>query len=159
MNAIQLCKKIEKSKSRFSRKIYTRLLRIIFSCDYVPTCKLGDGVILNHNGLGSVLWAKSIGDNTQIWQNVTLGAGKADVYEDAFPTIGKNVKIYTGSVVIGNITVGDGAVVGANSVVTHDVPPNAVVVGAPARVIRMLDEEPAHTHTHTHTRRGRLMIA
>lgn len=59
---------------------------------------------------------------------------------------------------IGNITVGDGAVVGANSVVTHDVPPNAVVVGAPARVIRMLDEEQS-THTHTHTRRGRLMIA
>lgn len=149
MNAIEICKKIEKSKNPISRKIYTRLLRIVFSCDYTPTCKLGDGVILNHNGLGSVLWAKSIGDNTRIGQNVTLGWGKGDTFEDSFPTIGKNVKIYTGAVVIGNITVGDGAVVGANSVVTHDVPPNAVVVGAPARVIRMLDAEPT-THTHTH---------
>lgn len=146
MNAIQLCKKIEKSKNPFMKKIYTRLLRILFSCDYVSTCKLGEGVILNHNGLGSVLWAKSIGDNTQIWQNVTLGAGKSDNYEDAFPTIGSNVKIYTGAVVIGNITVGDGAVVGANAVVTRDVPPNAVVAGVPAKVLRMLDVE---TNTQT----------
>ena len=140
MNAIQLCKKIEKSKNPITRKVYTRLLRILFSCDYVPTCKLGEGIILNHNGLGSVLWAKSIGDNTQIWQNVTLGAGKGDSYRDSFPTIGNDVKIYTGAVVIGNITVGDGAVIGANAVVTHDVPSKAVVAGVPAKIIRMLEE-------------------
>ena len=47
--------------------------------------------------------------------------------------------VYAGSVVVGDIRIGDNAIIGANSVVTKDVPPNAIVAGAPARVIRYRD--------------------
>jgi len=68
----------------------------------------GDGVHLN---------AKSIGDNVTIYQGVTLGVDK----KGGVPIIGDNVTIYTNAVVVGNVTIGDGAVIGANSFVNKSV--------------------------------------
>ena len=64
------------------------------------------------------------------WGTVGLRAGNFEG-----PTIGRNVHIGTGAKVIGPVTVGKGARIGANSVVTHDVAPGTTVVGAPARQI------------------------
>lgn len=141
MGATKLCFKIRRAKNRLIRDFWRRLLRLLYSCDFSPGCEIGEGFSLAHNGLGCVIWAKEIGRDTTIWQNVTLGSGKG-IYPDVFPVIGRNVKIYTGAVVLGNITVGDGAVIGANAVVIHDVPPNAVVGGVPARVIRIEEKDP-----------------
>lgn len=68
--------------------------------------------------------------------DVTLGQS-----HDGFPTIGKDVIVYAGAVVCGAITVGDGAVIGANAVVVRDVPPNAIVTGIPAKVRRYRRED------------------
>jgi len=76
--------------------------------------------------------AKSIGENCWINQQVTIGYGKGEEP----PVIGDNVMITCGAKVLGRITVGDGAVIGANAVVIRDVEPGAVMGGVPAKRIR-----------------------
>ncbi len=74
-----------------------------------------------------------IGDGTLIWQNVTIGARSMDHLE--YPTIGRNVRIYAGAVIIGDITIGDNCIVGANSVVTSSFPANSIIAGIPAKKV------------------------
>ena len=71
-----------------------------------------------------------IGNNCTIYQNVTIGQK-----HDFYPVINDNVTIYSGAVVVGKITIGKNAVVGANAVVIHDVLENEVVGGIPAHKI------------------------
>jgi serine O-acetyltransferase len=73
----------------------------------------------------------SIGENVSILQNVTIGGNGNRIA----PRIGDNVTIHSGAVVVGDIDIGDGAVIGANSVVLSDVPPDTTVVGTPARIV------------------------
>lgn len=74
-----------------------------------------------------------IGDDCIIGSCVTIG-GKSKIYD--VPKIGNRVQISTGSKILGNITIGDDVVIGANAVVTKDVPSNCVVAGIPAKVIK-----------------------
>lgn len=78
--------------------------------------------------------AAKLGNNCIIYQNVTIGAKNVkdgDINKpDNYPIIGDNVTIYAGAVIVGPITVGNNAVIGANAVVFNDIPENAVVVGA-----------------------------
>lgn len=76
-----------------------------------------------------------IGKNCTLYHDVTIGQNL-----DMFPKIGDNVIIYTGAKVIGGITVGDNAIIGANAVVTSDVPRNAIVAGIPAKIIKYRSE-------------------
>jgi serine O-acetyltransferase len=76
-----------------------------------------------------------IGDNVILYQGVTLG-GTGLQKGKRHPTIGNNVVIGCGAKVLGNITVGDNAYIGANAVVVRDVPPNSTIVGVPGRVTR-----------------------
>jgi serine O-acetyltransferase len=74
------------------------------------------------------------GRNVTLYQGVTLG-GTSLQHGKRHPTLGDNVTVGVGAAVLGAITVGDNAKVGAGSVVVKDVPPNATVVGIPARVV------------------------
>ena len=84
------------------------------------------GIVLHKN--------TKVGRNCIIYQNVTIGAKNVkdgDINKpDNYPIIGDNVTIYAGAVIVGPITVGNNAVIGANAVVFNDIPENAVVVGA-----------------------------
>ena len=75
-----------------------------------------------------------IGRNCSIHMGVNIGAGKGGV-----PRIGDNVYIGPGAKIFGGITIGDNVRIGANAVVNRDVPPNVIVAGVPARVIRHVD--------------------
>ena len=84
-----------------------------------------------HHPTGIVIASDAdIGENVDISQNVTIGWK-----EDGVPTIGDNVRICAGAVVIGDILVDDGAVIGANAVVLHDVGKNEIVAGVPAEKV------------------------
>lgn len=96
--------------------------------------KIGKGLYIHH-GHSTRLGASSIGENFQIWQNVTLGTAHPFTNEGG-PKIGNNVKICTGAIVIGNITIGDNVTIGAGTIVVKSIPDNCVVVGNPARIIK-----------------------
>lgn len=102
---------------------------------YINTKNIGGGLFLEH-GFSTVISAKAIGNNCWINQQVTIGYTN-DV--DA-PIIGNNVSIKAGAIVIGNVHIGDNSIVGANAVVTHDVPANVVVAGVPAKIIKNLTD-------------------
>jgi serine O-acetyltransferase len=96
--------------------------------------RLGRRVVIEHQG-GIVIHGQSVvGDGCIIRQGCTLGNRSLDRPWEA-PTLGRNVNLGAGSKVLGAVTIGDGATVGANAVVLHDVPAGATVVGIPARVI------------------------
>jgi serine O-acetyltransferase len=129
-------------------QVRPRLLRLPFSLLYrvgakltewvggifLPyTVRVGRRVRLDHFG-GMILVAQSIGDDVVIRQNTTFGIARVSALQDR-PRIGNRVDIGAGAVLIGAITIGDGAVIGANAVVTSDVPPGAIMAGVPARQI------------------------
>jgi serine O-acetyltransferase len=95
---------------------------------------IGPGLFVSH-GQGTILSAERIGANLQVHQEVTVGW---DYRGDRRPIIGDDVFIGAGAKILGAVTVGDGARIGANAVVVCDVPPRATAVGVPARI--MADE-------------------
>lgn len=110
------------------------------------TVKVGRRVRLWHHG-GMILHAASIGDEAQIRQNTTFGVVRTD-HNFEMPVIGARADIGCGACVLGPVTVGEGAVIGANAVVLKDVPPRGVAVGVPAKVIKTLaDPDPAPDDT------------
>lgn len=106
---------------------------LIFKVEVPSRAKIGSGLVLPHP-FGIVLGSAKIGNNVTIFQNVTLGSRVFDggYNLDTRPSLGNNVIIGCGAVVLGPITVGDGAVVAANSLVIRDVKPGQTVMGVPA---------------------------
>lgn len=95
---------------------------------------IGPGFYIGHFGGIVVNGRAEIGANCNISQGVTIGQSNRGERKGC-PVIGDNVYIGPGAKVIGRVRVGHNAAIGANAVVTHDVPDNAVVAGIPARVI------------------------
>jgi len=106
----------------------------IFAVDIHPAARLGRGILLDH-GTGIVVGETSvIEDDVSILQNVTLG-GTGKQCGDRHPKIRRGVLIGAGAKILGNITVGEGAKVGAGSIVLESVHPYTTVVGNPARPV------------------------
>jgi serine O-acetyltransferase len=120
----------------------------VFQVDIHPAARLGAGVFLDH-GTGIVIGETSVvDDDVSILQSVTLG-GNGKERGDRHPKIGRGVLISVGAKVLGNIRVGDGARIGAASVVLHDVPAHSTVAGVPAKVVRGgCPSEPSKTMDH-----------
>lgn len=95
------------------------------------TTKVGRRVHIWHHG-GMILGAREIGNDVHIRQNTTFGVARRGDPRWLKPIIGDRADIGTGAVIVGGITIGHDSVVGANAVVTKDVPPNHVAVGIPA---------------------------
>ncbi len=97
--------------------------------------RVGEGLKVVH-GSGVYLNCKRIGDNFTVYQGVTLGSS-GDGYN--IPVVEDNVTVYAGAIVVGNVTLGKGCVVAANSFVNRDVPEYTVVGGNPAREIKRVE--------------------
>lgn len=96
--------------------------------------EIGSGFYIGHFGGIVVSYNSKIGKNCNISQGVTLGEANRG-RNIGYPTIGDNVYIGPGAKIVGAVKVGNNAAIGANCVVTRDVPDNAVVGGSPAKVI------------------------
>lgn len=119
-----------------------------FGVDIHPAARIGRGIMLDH-ATGVVIGETAVvGDNVSIMQSVTLGGtGKED--GDRHPKVGNGVLLSAGAKVLGNIRIGDGAQVGAGSVVLKDVPNHAVVAGVPAVIVgRASSDAPALEMNH-----------
>jgi serine O-acetyltransferase len=106
----------------------------VFAVEIHPAARIGRGILLDH-GTGLVVGETAvIDDHVSILQDVTLG-GTGKESGDRHPKIRRGVLISAGAKILGNIVIGEGAKVGAGSVVLKDVPAHCTVVGVPARVV------------------------
>ena len=109
-------------------------ISLVFGVDIHPAAKIGSGIMLDH-GTGLVIGETSVvGDNVSIMQAVTLG-GTGKEHGDRHPKISNGVLISAGAKILGNIHVGEGAKIGAGSVVLQDVPAHTTAAGVPAKII------------------------
>lgn len=121
----------------------------IFGVDIHPAARIGCGIMLDHATALVVGETAVIEDDVSILQSVTLG-GTGKETGDRHPKIRKGVLIGAGAKVIGNIEVGEGAKIGAGSVVLKDVPPHVTVAGVPAVIVgRPRGDQPALDVDHT----------
>lgn len=113
-------------------------IRRHYGCYLAPTSRVGAAVYLPHP-VGVVVGDNAvIGSGVTLYQHVTIGQ---DGTAGRCPRIGDGVVIFAGAVVIGDIEIGEGAIIGANAVVKRSVPPRRVAVGVPARLLEHPDIE------------------
>ncbi|GAC1323089.1 MAG: serine O-acetyltransferase [Thermoleophilaceae bacterium] len=115
--------------------------RMITGVEIHPAARIGDSLFIDH-GAGVVIGETAeIGDNVTVYQGVTLG-GTGFARGKRHPSVGNDVVIGSGAKLLGPISIGSGARVGANSVIIHDVPENSTVVGNPGRPVRVEGRRP-----------------
>lgn len=118
----------------FLGRFLSHLSRFLTGVEIHPGARIGRRFFLDH-GMGVVIGETAeIGDDVLMYQGVVLG-GTSLEKKKRHPTIGHNVVIGAAAIVLGPVTVGDGARIGANSVVVDSVPADATVVGIPGRAV------------------------
>lgn len=118
-------------------RFFANVSRILTGVEIHPEARIGKNLFIDH-GTGVVIGQTAvIEDNVTIYHGVTLGGvGKEGVVSDKrHPTLKTGAMIGAGAQVLGNVTIGEYAKVGANSVVTNDVPAHSVALGIPARIV------------------------
>lgn len=115
-------------------KLFTYLIRLLFGT-YIPhTAEIGTGTKIGYGGIGIVIHGRAkIGKNCLINSGVTIG-GTNHKYE--VPSLGDNVLVGSGAKILGPVKIGNNVVIGANAVVTKDIPDNCLAAGMPATVIK-----------------------
>lgn len=114
---------------------YTKLIKWLFPKPAVqlnfsiPSKNVGGGIFIQH-GYCTGISVRSIGENCWINQRVTIG-----YRGNGCPTVGNNVRVGVGAIIIGDVHIGDNVNIGAGAVVVKDVPSNTTVVGQPVRYI------------------------
>jgi serine O-acetyltransferase len=117
-------------------RIIAYLTRAITGIEIHPAAQIGNEFFIDH-GSGVVIGeTAAIGNCVTLYQGVTLG-GTGFQRGKRHPTLGNNVTVGSGAKLLGPIAVGDGAKIGANTVVVEDVPPGATVVGNPGHPVKL----------------------
>jgi serine O-acetyltransferase len=126
---------------KFPARALARIARTTTGIEIHPAARVGRGLFIDH-GTGVVVGETAeIGDDVTLYQGVTLG-GTGFARGKRHPTVQDNVTIGSGAKLLGPITIGHGAKIGANTVVIHDVPPNSTVVGNPGHPVRVEGRRP-----------------
>lgn len=119
---------------KLGARVLAHANRFVTGIEIHPAARIGRRVVIDH-GMGVVIGeTASVGDGCLLYKGVVLG-GTSLEHTVRHPQIGKNVVIGSNACILGAITVGDHARIGSGSVVVREVPPEATVVGVPARVI------------------------
>ena len=122
-------------------RIISQFSRFLTGIEIHPKAKIGKNLFIDH-GMGVVIGETSeIGDNVTIYHNVTLGGIAPSINSNdqrntkRHPTLEDNVVVGSGAQILGPIIIKKNSLIGANAVVTKDVPENSVMIGIPAKVI------------------------
>jgi len=122
-------------------RIISQFSRFLTGIEIHPKAKIGRNLFIDH-GMGVVIGETSeIGDNVTIYHNVTLGGIAPSINSNdqrnikRHPTLENNVVVGSGAQILGPIIIKKNSLIGANAVVTKDVPENSVMIGIPAKVI------------------------
>ena len=128
-------------------RIISQFSRFLTGIEIHPKAKIGKNLFIDH-GMGVVIGETSeIGENVTIYHMATLGGISPSINSNEqrevkrHPTLKDNVVVGSGAQVLGPVVVGKNAKIGANAVVTKDVPENAVMVGIPAKNVGIATEE------------------
>lgn len=118
------------------------ILGSLFSGIYITsTTQIGKGILMGNPKCISIHPKCTIGKNVSIFQGVTIGG---NIYkrknDQVSPYIGDNVFIGAGAKILGPVTIGNNCMIGANAVVVNDIPDNSVAVGIPAKVVKKVDK-------------------
>jgi serine O-acetyltransferase len=123
-----------KRRCFFLARVVSQVSRFFTGIEIHPGATIGRRFFIDH-GMGVVIGETcEIGDNVTIYQGVTLG-GTGKEKGKRHPTLKDNVLVATGAKVLGSITIGENAKIGAGSVVLSEVPQNSTVVGIPGKVV------------------------
>ena len=135
------------AKFHIVARIISQFSRFLTGIEIHPNAKIGKNLFIDH-GMGVVIGETSdIGDNVTIYHMATLGGIAPSINSDnqrnvkRHPTLKENVVVGSGAQILGPVVVGKNAKIGANAVVTKDVPENAVMVGIPAKNVGTAAEE------------------
>jgi serine O-acetyltransferase len=123
-----------RQRLRTLSRVLSNMTRFWTGIEIHPGATIGRRLFIDH-GMGVVIGETAvIGDDVHIYHGVTFG-GKTLESVKRHPTVGNRVTIGAGATLIGNITIGDGSAIGANTTVTRDVEPGSVVVGQAPRTL------------------------
>lgn len=133
----------------FLARLISQLSRWVTGIEIHPGAKIGRRLFIDH-GMGVVIGeTTTIGDDCVIYHGVTLGATECDAVK-RHPDLGNHVTIGAGAKILGVITIGDRAKVGANAVVLKDVPADGTAVGIPAKILmKKSDEDSQKIHVYS----------
>ncbi len=131
---LRLGKSFKSTPFRYLFRVVLNRKKIRFGIDISPDASIGEGFYIGHFGHIVVNSSTVIGKNCNISQGVTIGIANTGE-KKGVPSIGDQVYIAPGAKIIGRIRIGNNVAIGANAVVTNDIPDYSVVVGVPARVV------------------------
>jgi serine O-acetyltransferase len=136
----RIAHKLWKAKRRILARMVSNYAKFWTGIEIHPGAQIGRRLVIDH-GVGVVIGETAvIGDDVLIYHGVTLGGRTLDPVK-RHPTVGDRVIVGAGAKLIGNITVGNDCRVGANAVVTKDMPAGTVAVGVNARLVNVTGDD------------------
>ncbi|MEZ0052457.1 serine O-acetyltransferase [Mycobacterium sp. MAA66] len=130
----------ERPALRGPARVLAQLTRLLTGIEIHPGATIGRRFFIDH-GMGVVIGETTeIGDDVMLYHGVTLG-GRSLNQGKRHPTLGNRVTIGAGAKVLGPVKIGDDSAIGANAVVTHDVPADSIATGIPALVRPRTDKQ------------------
>lgn len=131
---------LQKCKLKLLARVVSQTGRFFTGIEIHPTAKISAGIFIDH-GMGVVIGATAVvEEGVTIYHGVTLGGTGKDRGAKRHPTVKKGAIIGSGAKILGNITIGENAKIGANSVVLKSVPNGATAVGIPAKIVKHFDK-------------------
>jgi serine O-acetyltransferase len=128
-----------KIKVPFLPRLFMQIGKFITGIEIHPGAKIGRGFFIDH-GSGVVIGETTeIGENCTLYQGVTLGGTGKGKERKRHPTLKNNITVGAGAKVLGPVVIGNNVKIGANAVVTNDVPDHCTVVGIPGRLAKITD--------------------
>ena len=132
-----------KAKRRILARMFSNWSRFLTGIEIHPGATIGKRFVIDH-GMGVVIGETAIiGDDVLMYHGVTLG-GKENSAIDRHPVIGSHVVIGAGAKIIGRVTIGDNCYIGANTVVTKDIPAGSTVVGETGKILSKKEAVSGH---------------